>query len=509
MPRMTKSLNGSDRISKKAFVYFCRQVGIDPQRFLDDCYRTETAVDVELTYPTIVISLDQNPIATLSCKNGTDHVGGFVPRSFEDKDSVLDYIDKKKLNYSQESHPREKYAPQIPKTTPDDSAREVIESFLEYHSKFGGDCLLPSPLCNDSFPSTFNASGFHEQIINLHRGGRSFPADGRKLYGVDACARHVDVNSDDEMHKIYFHMAIYAESIRRGKDHRGDFTNPAEDQQFFDFQEKVTGQFFDYITSEGLDMDNIYITFFGGGTVGGGKKDGISSRDDLLGATYDFSRDDGGVAAALKYVDRSRLTPVHSIENIDINSVTGSLVGPRMEVSYGNFEIATVVFDYYEVTEEGKLNPINYLGGYAIGIERLLAAKTGGDLYNRGVVAKGEKILSHVLENEDGCLPVVKAPLMKPRVRQLLSTTEALLHICTVPEGDVLGTRRRTYMNQMRKAVLKSAESLGLIQPSPFGFEKRGLTEFVVAYSDIIEESLPEEYNKTNPGGVLEVLGIE
>ena len=65
--------------------------------------------------------------------------------------------------------------------------------------------------------------------------------------------------------------------------------------------------------------------------------------------------------------------------NLDMDARDGALVGPRLEVAHKGIEIGTIVFDCFKI-ENCKLKPINYVAGYAIGIERLAISLGKGSL---------------------------------------------------------------------------------------------------------------------------------
>ena len=137
-----------------------------------------------------------------------------------------------------------------------------IERFLELHNGCFGHQFEVSSLVNDSFPGTFNASGFHEPILELK--------PGEQGYGVDNCMRHLDFDSADDDHKAAFHMGIFATSVERQRDGSGNFTDPGKHAQFFEFQRAVTDQFISIITSAGVRLDEVTVTFFAGAEVGNG-----------------------------------------------------------------------------------------------------------------------------------------------------------------------------------------------------------------------------------------------
>jgi hypothetical protein len=360
-----------------------------------------------------------------------------------------------------------------------------VDLFLDLHRGRAEEQFRVSSLVNDSFPGTFNASGFHERILNLR--------PGESGYGVDNCLRHLDLVSPDNIHKAGFHMGIYAASIERST-----IIDPGKDEEFFAFQAAVVGQFFSFIRAAGVRVEEVSATFFDGGQIGGND---ARDRDSLLSRSYRLSTDTGGFRAMAEHIGE-RMFPVRSVVNIDINPVEGALVGPRIEVAVRGFEIATVVFDYFKIMN-GKLMPIEYLGGYAIGMERLQAAlRIDGNLYNTGIMPDAKAILDKHVPQREGFYSVTDSPLMADLVRQLLSSTEALLYISRVPEEDVSSSRsRKSIVAGLIGTVRGSARKLGV--------EDGELAKFVRSFASLIKDSMPHPFSEVHAERVVMVLGLE
>ncbi len=372
--------------------------------------------------------------------------------------------------------------------------KKPIQEFLKYHIGKGNGMAV-SDLCNSSFLGTFNASGFHEKILSMK--------NGDKGYGIDNCIRHLDFRNTDEDHKSFFLMGIYAERIAREKDEKGSFTDPSVHKQFFDFQAMIINQFFDFIVSVGINIKEVTATFFDGCSIGqaGGKGSNSKERDSLLIRPYKLASDGGGLSA-LDERQLDKLFPVRSLSNVDINPVEGALVGPRIEVAVRGFEIATIVFDYYRI-ENGRLIAIDYLGGYAIGMERLAAAlMPNGHLYNTGIMAEARSLLG-IYAPKNGKFPsLIDCPLFKGSINQLLSSIETLIHLSRVDYNVIANSKnRRDLVNELKNTVRSTEKDMG--------FERKNLRAFVEAFTDLIRGRLPKTFNEVEPKFALDVIGNE
>lgn len=203
------------------------------------------------------------------------------------------------------------------------------------------------------FHGDFNVSGFHEEILNLVKEENSF-------WGVDKCLRIEE--TADAFHSYLFSMGIFAESINLNC----EFSEPIKDKRFRDFQTKIINQFFEMVEWIGLNPEEMEATYLGGATLG----NNLQGRDKILKRKYIFPLDK--LSEMLLIEKGIKSFPVKSLANIDINPIDGALVGPRIEIFYKGIEIATIVFDCFRI-EKNVLVPMNYVGGYAIGIERIFA----------------------------------------------------------------------------------------------------------------------------------------
>lgn len=356
------------------------------------------------------------------------------------------------------------------------------------------------------FPGTFNASGFHEEILQMKPGGKG--------YGIDNCIRHLDFRNPDQYHKSFFLMGIYAERIARERDTKGNFTDPSKHKQFFNFQIKIVDQFFEFISSVGVRIEEVTATFFDGCDIGKCRGDGSNNkdRDKLLIKSYTLASDMGGLSALSdRHLGHTQLFPVKSLANIDINPVEGSLVGPRVEVAVRDFEIATIVFDYYKI-EQGRLIPIDYLGGYAIGMERLAVAKMHNSgqgyslfnyhLYNTGLIEEACSLLDKYTPKDGRFYSPVHAPLFRGLVYQLLSSTETLIHLSRADYNAIVDSKnRRTLVNELKDTVRSAAQEIG--------FQNNDLRGFVKSFTKLIRDNLPKPFNEVDEKFALDVIGDE
>src|SRR5205085_7690434 len=73
-----------------------------------------------------------------------------------------------------------------------------------------------------------------------------------------------------------------------------------------------------------------------------------------------------------------RAVAIPTIANLDIQPRDHALVGPRVEIYCRGIELATFVF-YHSRLSRGFLEPINFVAGYGIGVERLLSIFSSTD----------------------------------------------------------------------------------------------------------------------------------
>lgn len=207
-----------------------------------------------------------------------------------------------------------------------------------------------SPLANDSFPGDFNVSGFHKEVNSLVETPSAF-------WGIDRCLRAQE--KADEQHSYLFHMLVYAKSA----DLNHNFTDPFTDERFFSFQKDIIDTFIHFLKRFRIDPASLEATYYAGGEVGS-----YGGRDKLLESARHFPADSQSKRLLEDF--GLKTIPIYTLDNIDIRSIDGALVGPRVEVSYQGVELATLVFDCFQI-KDSQLAPINYVGGFAVGVERL------------------------------------------------------------------------------------------------------------------------------------------
>ena len=246
-----------------------------------------------------------------------------------------------------------------------------------------------SPIAGRQFPGQFNVAGFYPAVLELAKRSSSF-------WGIDRCLR-IEENID-AWHSRLFHMGVFARSL----DLAGDFVAPQRDARLHDFQRDILGQFFALLDALGIPRSRLEASYFDGAILGG-HPDG---RDARLKTEQKLPPD---------HVSRDCLqrlgvkcVGVPSIASVFVRPCADSLVGPRLEVFCDGVELATIMFLCFRI-RRGELVPINYVGVYGIGVERLVAVLCGKDLlhaiprYRRGramIVRANPAARSTMLERE-------------------------------------------------------------------------------------------------------------
>ena len=238
-----------------------------------------------------------------------------------------------------------------------DSLELIKLKLINFHkNKAKSNLDYFSEIANDQFQGEFNVSGFHKEILDLTEKTNS-------IWGIDRCLRIQDI--PDEIHSFLFHMGIFARSVNL----ENIFIDPFKDPRFHELQKDIISQFLELLSLFKANFQELEITYFDGADFGATNK----GRDRILKRRYKFPSD----SFSKNFLKgKVKLFPLKSIMNLDINPIEGSLVGPRMEVAYNGMEIATIVFNCFKV-KNGVLVPVNYIGGYAIGIERLASSLKG------------------------------------------------------------------------------------------------------------------------------------
>jgi|GEM_PF-3278452 len=307
-----------------------------------------------------------------------------------------------------------------------------IQSALENFHKDKAEIILAkfSDIAGNQFEGEFNVSGFHKEILDL-------PNKATSLWGIDRCLRVQDV--PDNIHSFLFHMGIFAKSI----DLVGDFVDPFKDNRFHTLQKEILSQFLELLGTFNVDLNQVEISYLEQ-TAFGGKTEG---RAKLLKREYDFPTDD---ISKSFLTNKVRLVPVKSLANIDINPAEGALVGPRLEIAYRDIEIGTIVFNCFKI-ENGVLVPINYVAGYALGIERLVVAL--GDKHFFTSISRyqqARKILADISET-------ATSSLFEKEAMIVIYGTEVLAHL---PKN--LSRHQNERARTLRKEIMESVVALGI-----------------------------------------------
>lgn len=307
-----------------------------------------------------------------------------------------------------------------------------IQSELANFHKGKADSVLAifSDIAGNQFEGEFNVSGFHQKILSL-------PNKIGSIWGIDRCLRIQD--TPDNIHSFIFHMGIFARSVDLG----GDFIEPFKDSRFHSLQKETISQFLELFDLFSMDLDQTEITYLDQTTFGGTSE----GSDKLLKRKYDFPADD--VSKNL-LKDKVKLIPVKSLANLDISPTEGALVGPRLEVAYRGVEIGTIVFNCFKI-ENGTLAPINYVAGYAIGIERLTTALQDKNfLTSITRYQNARKVLATLSESAN-------SSLFEKETMMVIYGAEVLSHL---PKD--LSRHQKEKVRILRKKIIDSLAALGL-----------------------------------------------
>lgn len=311
---------------------------------------------------------------------------------------------------------------------------ELKGKLKEYHIQLGVPILnYTSPISGSQFPGEFNVSGFHKEVQELSKDDKSF-------WGVDTCLRLKD--KIGEHHSFLFEMGIFAKSI----DLQKDFREPFKDDRFAGFQKEIITQFMQLMEYLGIKTKKLEATYLGKVTFGCSKY-----RDKTLIRKYTFPEDQNSKIMLNKF--GVKCYSVSSLANIDIHPVEDSLAGLRIEIAYNGIEIATIVFDCFKI-KEGKLIPINYVGGYAVGIERLMCALNEENNF-LSHIPKYTKAFS-ILKNE---LSVIESSLLRDDVLVVLFGAEVLSKL---QETENLSKSQKDLFRQFKKRFEDSCGNLGV-----------------------------------------------
>lgn len=326
----------------------------------------------------------------------------------------------------------------IASTMPNEHTFESVKDALRhYHEKLKAVRVLEyqSPIANDSFPGDFNVSGYHAEIQDLSKAADSF-------WGIDRCLRLQE--KVDAMHSYAFHMGIFAKSV----DLQNNFIDPFQDHRFEEIQEQVLQQFMEALLSLGVISTDIEVTYLDGAAFGGS---GARGRDRELQRQYVFPQDT--VTKSFFENQQAKVYLVKSLANIDIRPTESALVGPRAEIALGGIEIATIVFDCFQVRGQ-KLMPINYVAGYAIGMERLVAA-----LNKKANLLLAIERYQSIMNQITRLAPAVSSSLFIHESFQLAFGIEAL---AVVGDSYKSSKSRSEMIRKLKKLLYESAAELGI-----------------------------------------------
>jgi hypothetical protein len=289
-----------------------------------------------------------------------------------------------------------------------------------------------SNIAGDQFPGEFNVSGFHKQILDLVNKPRS-------IWGTDKCLRIQEVVGP--LHSHVFHMGIFAKSI----DLQDRFVDPFKDERFHKLQKEIINQFLGLLNLFHINLKEIEISYLDGLSFGGS----LIGRDSLLKRKYAFPAD--AISRDI-LKNKVKLFSIKSITNIDINAEEGSLVGPRLEVAYKGIEIATIVFDCFKI-EHNRLKSINYVSGYALGIERLAAAINGQNLIE--VTPRYNRAIRLITKN----IKAANSSLFKKDLMIIIFSVET---IALIPNN--LSKKQKERVAKLKKNLRESLINLGVDQ---------------------------------------------
>ncbi len=313
--------------------------------------------------------------------------------------------------------------------------QDVHNKLKEFHKQQGCEILnYQSKITGEQFPGEFNVSGFHREVQELAENPRSF-------WGVDKCMRLKEYVNN--IHAYIFSMGIFAKSI----DLKNSFSDPFKDSRFKEFQEQIINQFVDCLKSLGIEAQELEATYFGGFTLGTSK----NLRDRILKRKHNFPAD----TVSKKALEEYGITcyPVKSLANIDIHPIERSLVGPRVEVAYRGIEIGTIVFDCFKI-DNGKLVPINYIGGYAIGMGRLMLV-----LSNEFSLQRIIPIYKYIKDKLREYVPASDSSLLQADVNDVIFSLEVL---ATITQQEKLSHGQKKVFRDFRKKFYESSNNLGL-----------------------------------------------
>ncbi len=256
-------------------------------------------------------------------------------------------------------------------------------------------------------------------------------------WGIDRCLRIND--TIDAFHSRVFHVAAFGSSIELDQ----SAGPPALNGRFAELQRATFKQFFRLLDALDIPRSRLTATYFGGALFGGGG----DGRDRALKKRVRFLPD----AVSATALRRAGIPAgeIPTIANFDIAPFNGALVGPRVDVYCDGIELATLVFNYFRI-REGALLPINFVGGYGVGIERLLSILSSGDFV--AVVPRYQHACRLLAKHSKAAQSVA----MGRDVLQVIFGLEALAHLPPLPRVHEAPVRR------LKVEIKPSIHNLGL-----------------------------------------------
>jgi hypothetical protein len=310
-----------------------------------------------------------------------------------------------------------------------------VETRLKsFHKRRAGRGLSSvSPIVSPKF-GVFNVSPFLDKIINLGDHASSF-------WGVDRCLRIEE--AIDGLHSRIFHLAAFARSIGS----HGRIHDRWHSEQFVRLQEDTLRQLLALFAWFRVDWQRLQATYFGGLKVGG-YPDRV---DRMLKRSYRLPEDNVSARVLRQHeIKAIRVAAVANLRILQIAPRSKSLVAMAVEFHLDDIEVATGFFGCYRV-KNGLLQGVNYVAGYAIGIERLTSALAGKDFLE---VVPRYKQAHSIIERR---IKAARLPIMAKDVREVLFGLEALAHLSPRQSH-----RNMILINRMKGQIKQSIHNLGL-----------------------------------------------
>ena len=277
----------------------------------------------------------------------------------------------------------------------------------------------------------FNQSPYYDRDCRL--------ADCPSSYwGIDRCLR---INETvDAFHSRIFYAGAFSCSVDSGPPSPA----PLSDIRFAELQRAVFVQFFRLLDWLGVPRNILEATYFGGAELGGpgdGRDGGLTKR-------RSFPRDD--ISAQTLRQFSIRATSVPTISHMAFGRFEGALVGPRVDIYCRGVELAAIVFNCFRFGR-GILKPTNYVGGYTIGMERLLSALSHSDFLS---AVPRYRRARRLIERQS---KAARSPGMERDVIEVLFGVEVLAHL---PKR--LSSANERLVQRMKSRIKPSIHDLGL-----------------------------------------------